>query len=92
MIVQTTVGFVTYTYEALYIKNIIIFYLYTRAWKTMDDANKFEECVSVLSEKIKWLKRHDFSDEKQFKVDNVAENLVPDRVKNTHFKVSVICI
>ena len=60
----------------------------------MDDTNKFEECVSVLSEKIKWLKRHDFSDETQFKIDNVAKNLVPDRAKkvgkNTHFKVSVI--
>ena len=26
-------------------------------------------------------KRHDFSDETQFKIDNVAENLVPDRAK-----------
>ena len=43
----------------------------------MDDTNKFEECVSVLSEKIKWLKRHGFSDETQFKIDNFAENLVP---------------
>ena len=43
----------------------------------MDDTNKFEECVSVLSEKIKWLQRHDFSDETQFKIDNFAENLVP---------------
>ena len=43
----------------------------------MDDTNKFEECVSGLSEKIKWLKRHGFSDETQFKIDNFAENLVP---------------
>ena len=47
----------------------------------MDDANKFEESVSVLSEKIKWVKRHDFSDETQFKTDNFAENVVPDRAK-----------
>ena len=61
----------------------------------MDDTNKFEEYVSVLSEKIKWLKRHGFSDEIQFKIDNFAENLVPAGqrkwVKNTHFKVSAIC-
>ena len=60
----------------------------------MNDSNKFKECVSVLSEKIKWLKRHDFSDETQFKIDNFAENLVPAGqrkwVKNTHFTVSVI--
>ena len=46
-----------------------------------DDTNKFEECVSVYSEKIKWLKRHDFSDETQFKIDNFDENLVYDRAK-----------
>ena len=43
----------------------------------MYGTNKFEECVSVLSEQIKWLKRHDFSDETQFNIDNFAENLVP---------------
>ena len=67
----------TYTYEASIYKEYKLFSLYTRAWKTMDDTNKFEECVSVLSEQIKWLKRHVFSDETQFKIDNFAGNLVP---------------
>ena len=63
----------------------------------MDDTNKYEECVPVLSENIKCIKRHDFSDETQFKIDNFAENLVPDRAKkvgekNTHFKVSMFLI
>ena len=53
----------------------------------MDDTNKFEECVSVLSEKIKWLKRHDFSDETQFKIDNFDEHLVPDRAKKVSKKI-----
>ena len=52
----------------------------------MDDTNKFEECVPVLSEK---LKRHDFSDETQFKIDNFAENLVPDRAKKVGKKYSL---
>ena len=52
-----------------------------------DDTNKFEECVSVLSKKIKWLKRHDFSDETLFKIDNVDENLVPDRAKKVGKKI-----
>ena len=57
----------------------------------MGDTNKFEECASVLSEKFKWLKRHGFSAETQFNIDNFAENLMPAGqikwVKNTHFKV-----
>ena len=55
-----------------------------------DDTNKFEECVPVLSEKIKWLKRHDFSDETQFKIDNFAENLVPDRAKKVLYVFNVL--
>ena len=53
----------------------------------MDDTNKFEECVSVLSEKIKWLKRRHFSDETQFQIDNCAEYLVPDRSKKVGKKI-----
>ena len=53
----------------------------------MDDTNKFDECVSVLSGKIKWLKCHDFSDEMQFKIDHFAENLVPDRAKKVGKKI-----
>ena len=55
----------------------------------MDDTNKFEECMSVLSEDIKWLKHHDFSDEMQFKIDNFAENLVPGRAKKVGKKYSL---
>ena len=40
--------------------------------------------------KIKWLKkRHDISDETQFKIDNFAENLVPDRAKEVGKKYSL---
>ena len=53
----------------------------------MDATNKFEECLSVLSEKMKWLKYHDYSGETQFKIDNVAENLVPGRAKKVGKKI-----
>ena len=53
----------------------------------MDDTNKFEECVSVLSEKMKWLIHHDYSGEMQFKIDNVTENLVPDRARKVGKKI-----
>ena len=67
----------TYTYEDSY----------TRSRKMMDDTNKFEECVLFLSEKIKWQKRQEFSDETQFKIDNFAENLVPDWTKKVGKKI-----
>ena len=55
----------------------------------MDDTNKCEECVSVLSERIKWRKRHDFSNETQFKIDNTAENLAPDKAKKVGKKYAL---
>ena len=61
----------------------------------MDDTNKFEECVSVLSEKNKWLKRHGFLMKRNLRLTMLLKIYCPTGqrkwVKNTHFKVSVIC-